>query len=268
MVTNNTGQPYVCSHRMVPYIRSATIQSNNTTRLNCVRVLSDTNPEGPADLDQNKARVLIEKKTAINLLEAFAVAVKHYLRGEDGIYYADLYHLVKFLPPYAFPSTIPSAVDISDPISHPLDPNNKDQTRGEASPGSPKLERTISDDSILSKQQGPSSVPHLPLPITSPTKKPSFIQPPPTLRSQAHQSASEKPRSSVGVSVEGSLLPARMPPKYAYLDLFPFSLLVKGRNAGKLRAKMQTAETQNVPLEISLYLVCVATILCTLELVC
>lgn len=30
---------------------------------------------------------MIEKKTVINLLEAYAVAIKHYLRGEDGIYY-------------------------------------------------------------------------------------------------------------------------------------------------------------------------------------
>lgn len=36
---------------------------------------------------EEKARALIEKKTVINLLEAFAVAVKHYLRGEEGIYY-------------------------------------------------------------------------------------------------------------------------------------------------------------------------------------
>ena len=38
-----------------------------------------------ADDEEIKVRVLFEKKTAINLLEAFAVAVKHYLRGEDGI---------------------------------------------------------------------------------------------------------------------------------------------------------------------------------------
>lgn len=46
-------------------------------------------PEGetPAETDELRARALIEKKSAINLLEAFAVAVKHYLRGEDGIYY-------------------------------------------------------------------------------------------------------------------------------------------------------------------------------------
>lgn len=31
-----------------------------------------------------KARVLIEKKTMLNLIDAFGVAVKHYLRGEEG----------------------------------------------------------------------------------------------------------------------------------------------------------------------------------------
>jgi adenylate cyclase class IV len=30
---------------------------------------------------------MVEKKTIINLLEAYGVAVKHYLRGEDRIYY-------------------------------------------------------------------------------------------------------------------------------------------------------------------------------------
>ena len=43
--------------------------------------------ETPAETAELKARTLIEKKSALNLLEAFAVAVKHYLRGEDGIYY-------------------------------------------------------------------------------------------------------------------------------------------------------------------------------------
>ena len=32
-----------------------------------------------------KARVLIEKKTVLNLIDAFCVAVKHYLRGETGM---------------------------------------------------------------------------------------------------------------------------------------------------------------------------------------
>lgn len=42
--------------------------------------------EGQSEDDSN-ARSTIEKKTVINLVEAFSVAIKHYLRGEDGIYY-------------------------------------------------------------------------------------------------------------------------------------------------------------------------------------
>ena len=35
--------------------------------------------------DEVRARVLIEKKTVLNLLDAFSVAIKHYLRGEEGM---------------------------------------------------------------------------------------------------------------------------------------------------------------------------------------
>lgn len=43
----------------------------------------DMGPDVPAE--ENKARVLVEKKTVLNLVDAFAVAVKHYLRGESGM---------------------------------------------------------------------------------------------------------------------------------------------------------------------------------------
>lgn len=43
----------------------------------------------------------IEKKTMMNILQAFPVAVKHFLRGEQGVYYEDLYPLICFLPRYA-----------------------------------------------------------------------------------------------------------------------------------------------------------------------
>lgn len=36
----------------------------------------------------------------VNLIQAFSVAMKHFLRGEEGIYYADLYPLIAFLPRY------------------------------------------------------------------------------------------------------------------------------------------------------------------------
>ncbi|KAJ8580308.1 UPF0187-domain-containing protein [Rhizopogon salebrosus TDB-379] len=64
-----------------------------------------------------EAMTLIEKKTVINLLEAYAVAVKHYLRGEDGINYEDLYPLVPFRHSrYPFPAIIPPA-DLRNPAS-------------------------------------------------------------------------------------------------------------------------------------------------------
>lgn len=197
------------------------------------------------------------------------MAIKHYLRGEEGIHYVDLYHLVKFLPPYWLPPTIPSPKDISDPTTMSSGPDRKAYAYGEDTypPGSPKLERSTSETSGLSKRQGPPfPAPEVPLPTTSPSKKASFFQSSPTVRSQKHRTPSEKLGSVVGLHDEGFLLPARMPPKYSYFDLFPFSLFVrfltndgkqvKGRKAARLRAKKQTAESQNLPLEISLYLVC------------
>lgn len=47
----------------------------------------DSPPAEGQSEEEAKARSLIEKKSAINLVEAFSVSVKHYLRGEDGIYY-------------------------------------------------------------------------------------------------------------------------------------------------------------------------------------
>ncbi|KAF8962275.1 Bestrophin, RFP-TM, chloride channel-domain-containing protein [Flammula alnicola] len=44
---------------------------------------------------------VIEKKTMVNLILAYAVSVKHFLRDEPGAYYEDLYPLISFLPRYA-----------------------------------------------------------------------------------------------------------------------------------------------------------------------
>ncbi|EGG03525.1 uncharacterized protein MELLADRAFT_109235 [Melampsora larici-populina 98AG31] len=58
----------------------------------------------PSDAEVNQA--ILEKKTMTNLIESFSVSVKHYLRGERGIFYEDLYHLVCFLPKYNVPSYV------------------------------------------------------------------------------------------------------------------------------------------------------------------
>ncbi|CAL1715235.1 unnamed protein product [Somion occarium] len=47
--------------------------------------------------------VMIEKKSMINLIQAFSVAVKHSLRGERSVYHEDLYPLISFLPRFSRP---------------------------------------------------------------------------------------------------------------------------------------------------------------------
>ncbi|KAL8292298.1 hypothetical protein RQP46_001764 [Phenoliferia psychrophenolica] len=54
--------------------------------------------------EEEVLRALIEKKSVINLCGAFNVALKHYLRGEGGIYYKDLYPLICWIPKYALPA--------------------------------------------------------------------------------------------------------------------------------------------------------------------
>ena len=187
-------------------------------------------PGDTTNLDAARARVLVEKKTVINLLEAFAVAVKHYLRGEDGIHYQDLYHLVSFLPAYALPRTIPSKVDVTH------------------------MEQASEGD------DGPSHHNHtdLPLPVSA------------SGRSLPMSPTSPRPSRGGGgkdaySGDDRQLLPARNPPKYSVFDLFPFSLLIKaltrrgreigGVKAARFRAKRRGVASHNIPLEISLYLV-------------
>jgi ion channel-forming bestrophin family protein len=43
----------------------------------------DFGPDVPEE--ERRVRVLIEKKTVLNLVDAFCVAIKHYLRGETGM---------------------------------------------------------------------------------------------------------------------------------------------------------------------------------------
>ncbi|KAJ3913888.1 Bestrophin, RFP-TM, chloride channel-domain-containing protein, partial [Lentinula edodes] len=228
-----------------------------------------------------KAKAMIEKKTVINLIEAFGVAVKHYLRGEDGIYYEDLYYLVKFLPSYALPTGLPSNVDLT---------NDHAPSEIHSPPGSPistsfhrpSLHRPSDasrNQTFLTQRINASSFSdsHLPLPATAHVSaKTTFREPQPADR--PHQASdktfydvkstvSEEPAERVILqrTDEVFLFPAKMPPKYHLFDLFPFSLLVrvltnrgkelKGKKAAKLRAKMRNkSASHNLPLEISLYL--------------
>ncbi|THU99024.1 UPF0187-domain-containing protein [Dendrothele bispora CBS 962.96] len=235
-----------------------------------------------AAAEVSKARATIEKKTVINLLEAFSVAVKHYLRGEDGIYYEDLYYLVKFLPAYALPTGIPSHADLTQPIDN--------KKHGPVSPQSIAFRPQMpgSNNTFLHQRTtGGSSQapPELPAPATasSPPKKQNRFS-----RTLSQLAWGDKEKEKVPLSStdekkpdkleriilrredEKFLYPSWDPPRYYGLfNLFPFSLLVKvltssgkelkGKKAARLRAKMRAkmrnvGVSHNLPLEISLYL--------------
>ncbi|PIL29976.1 hypothetical protein GSI_07887 [Ganoderma sinense ZZ0214-1] len=131
--------------------------------------------DDPSTPEQRRARVLIEKKTVVNLIEAFGVAVKHHLRGEDSVYYFDLYRLVKCLPSYALPPGMPSLVDVSSastaggaPTRSPL----RNGGDGSAPPSPNDLGEHPSDLPMLPPSPTSSTHPQpaLAIPATSPRK--------------------------------------------------------------------------------------------------
>jgi len=197
--------------------------------------------------NEDKAKTLVEKKTIINLIEAFAVAVKHYLRGEDGIHYEDLYHLVKFLPAYALPATIPSVVDLREP---------RDSVDA---PGSPHSGQFL-EPGLTRRTSAPGQLP-LPTTARTPTLRVTGYPTENTLHVDGRPQKTEK----MSTGAEFYLSPARNPPKYTLFDLFPFSLLVRmltkkgvdvrGKTAARMKARIGNHRSYNIPLELSLYLV-------------
>ncbi|KAI5981553.1 Bestrophin, RFP-TM, chloride channel-domain-containing protein [Pisolithus albus] len=222
--------------------------------------------------EERKSRTLIEKKTVINLLQAYAVAVKHYLRGEDGIRYVDLWPLVKFLPPYYLPATIPSHVDLpaelgtvaEDQGGHAHEHHHL--RRSEDAPASPRSTHFPDSLPIPKRPRATSSASqHLPLPSTAPGARPSAPSTPLIQENGVPLNINQEEKKSISFDGmrdkkgsiahsgawtmdESDLKPARMPPKYSVFDFFPFSLLVKmltkkgknvqGRKAARVRATM------------------------------
>ena len=175
------------------------------------------------------------------LKRAHSVAVKHYLRGEEGIDYVDLYHLVKYLPAYALPAGLPSLVDV----------NSLADASSTRSPGRPRGDTISSaqphdgDANAAASQKSPVAVTFptspitspLPPPATSPHNRKVSVQLPPPHRFNVvsrsrtfDKDKGDKDSTFSGITRasgnEDFLLPARNPPKYHLLDLFPLSLLV------------------------------------------
>ncbi|CAK9787420.1 hypothetical protein CC85DRAFT_289581 [Cutaneotrichosporon oleaginosum] len=104
--TSSAYEKYTEGRKMWAQIITATRNWARMVWIHCPDSLQAEPIEDPAERARDEARALIEKKTVVQLGLAFAVAVKHYLRDEPGIYYEDLYHLVSFIPTLSFPSGI------------------------------------------------------------------------------------------------------------------------------------------------------------------
>jgi hypothetical protein len=129
------------------------------------------------------------------------------------------------------------------------------------------IQRISSDGNGRGSVSGDNDQHKLPLPATTPgeagtkSDKIEFLEAPKGPRPSNSDASVRK-----SLADADDLLPARMPPRYSYLDMFPFSLMlkflirrgkqVKGKKANRLRVKLNhDAGSHNLPLEISLYLV-------------
>lgn len=93
----------------------------------------DSQPGKETEEERELARN--EKKRFIGLILAFAVATKHALRGEEGIFWTDLYDLISWLPQFHDPST---DTPLLSP-SHSPKPAFTTRSTSSATPSSPTL---------------------------------------------------------------------------------------------------------------------------------
>ncbi|KAI6157318.1 UPF0187-domain-containing protein [Pisolithus tinctorius] len=186
----------------------------------------------PADetlLSECQAKTLLEKKTVINLLEAYAIAVKHYLRREDGIEYEDINPYVKFLPKY----TLPSSISPHCGTMHHWPPKDEN----EAEKGQPGLEcsRRATYPRHRAHQQDSS--------FTSGTT--TFVS------SNPHHS----PENDSGWNTQ-TLLPAENPPDRSLTGLCThiWRKICHTESSPRRPKSPKKERVDNVPLEISFYL--------------
>ncbi|CCO29099.1 UPF0187 protein [Rhizoctonia solani AG-1 IB] len=95
------------------------LASRNLANLIWIHVPTDRSAKAKTPLPKDaQLRVIIEKRSMINLVQAFSASVKHYLRGESGVYYEDVYPLIAFLPQYANNEHLPLWSDDTNNHGH------------------------------------------------------------------------------------------------------------------------------------------------------
>ncbi|KAG9015705.1 hypothetical protein FRB90_004370 [Tulasnella sp. 427] len=246
------------------YWSSVVLASRLLARTIWIHVPPHPPPPGATEGEKEQARIrgIIEKKSAINLIEAFAVAVKHYLRGEDAIFYEDLYNHVKFLPGYTLPAGL--GPRSQSPVNGIFDNNaasTSHATYASHSRSGWKAEDERREFSPYSANDAPEFSPY------------SAHQQEHSYNSSTGRTLHHTARTLIDIEKGAAptsdpafkplLLPSKLPPKRTLFDVFPLSLLVKpllrkgravaGQKAAKVKAK-QGNVNHNVPLEITFYL--------------
>lgn len=212
----------------------------------------------PSLSETDQVRAIVEKRTIVQMGLAFAVAVKHYLRGEEGILYEDLYDLVRFFPSLCLPSGLPTPAEANigsggqirarpsfyrDPSADYLSLPATAFSRRSPSPGSRPASRTGSRVALKTPETPPVDSPGttgMPLMSAAPSIAPSH--------------RARRP-----------LRPAQNPPDFRWSETFPFKYLVsqrqrlkaEGRNEMKRRMRefrITRGVGQNVPLEVQLFM--------------
>ncbi|EGG00840.1 uncharacterized protein MELLADRAFT_79152 [Melampsora larici-populina 98AG31] len=236
---------------------SIILGGRSLARLIWLHVPDAPRPYDPKDLptEEERLRSIIEKKTIINLIEGFAVSLKHYLRGEHGIYYEDLYHLACFLPKYAFPS------------GHPVERPDLGFTTAHCAQNSPSINGCTGQPNDNLKQVGGIETPQTDLSMFEAGHQVDNEKVSEPKLPQAQQD--NRPMQRKGTAPLNPfkphhyLLPAYNPPHERWVDRFPiltiFRALWKGtRNVAGLRRRKgvysRVIHDDNIPLEIIWYI--------------
>ncbi|KAJ7727755.1 UPF0187-domain-containing protein [Mycena metata] len=194
---------------------------------------------------------IIEKKSMINLVQAFSVAVKHFLRGEPGIYYEDLYPLISVLPRYA--NTVGPKTD-ADMLPLWAASEDQDHPLRDARPPPPSRTGTTSDPR--------TAAPSLAMDDDRQSQGGSWFR-----RGKMSRANSVDPEKALAeIQSHVPLKPARNPPPPSLLDYFPFLRIFlvftkcfrrKSKHTARdaMGRKIKPSFTEsNVPLEITIYL--------------
>ncbi|EIW72158.1 hypothetical protein TREMEDRAFT_24583 [Tremella mesenterica DSM 1558] len=222
--TSSAYERYTEGRRMWSQI---TLASRTWARIVWIHCPDTSTPTPSTDPDvraKDQVRSEIEKATIVQMALAFAVSVKHYLRGEEGIYYEDLYDLVNFIPSLHLPSGLPSSQDANINIGRPPTSNYNTSTIS-----------TVRS----SESKSPSDTPLEP------------INPSMTPHSANHNASYDRPY----------LMPAMNPPKFHLSSVWPFKYFRTRHQSSThaarklMRRQAQSADdNHNVPLEITLYM--------------